>query len=55
MVILKDNDTINYCGGAKISGGIALFIAAIGSFILGIIDGISNPKACNSKWTYGVK
>jgi len=49
MVILDDNESINYSGGAKITAGLVIVFTAIGSFILGIIDGLTNPKACNSK------
>ena len=49
MITLNDKETINYSGGAKISTGFVIFITSIASFILGIIDGISNPKTCNLK------
>ena len=47
MITLNDNEMINCVGGAKITTGIVVIITAIGSFILGLIDGLSNPKACN--------
>ena len=49
MEILNDSDSMKYSGGAKITTGFIIFFSAIGSFILGIIDGLSNPKVCNSK------
>lgn len=49
MVTLSENESIKYSGGGKITAGLVIFITAVGSFILGIIDGLSNPKACNSK------
>lgn len=48
MITLSDNEAIKYNGGGKISAGLVIIISAIGSFILGVIDGLSNPKACNS-------
>ena len=47
MVTLSDNDSMKYIAGGKISIGLAVTLAAIGSFILGVIDGLSNPKKCN--------
>lgn len=49
MITLNDNDSIKYTGGAKITSSLVIILTAIGSFILGIVDGITNPKACNSK------
>lgn len=49
MVTLNDNESIKYTGGAKITTGFVIIFTAIGSFILGIIDGLSNPKTCNSR------
>ncbi len=44
---LKENESIKYVGGAKITIGIASAIAFITAFVFGIIDGYFNPKACN--------
>jgi len=49
MITLNDSESIKYSGGAKLTTGLVLIVSAIGSFILGLIDGISNPKACRSK------
>lgn len=34
-------------GAAKIIGGVYILGVALVSFLLGVIDGITNPKACN--------
>lgn len=49
MITLSDKESLNYVGGAKITAGLVMILAAVGSFILGLIDGFSNPKACNAK------
>lgn len=49
MITLKDSESVNYKGGGKISKGLLFIVSAIGSFIFGVIDGISNPKACRVK------
>lgn len=49
MITIDNNEAMKYSGGAKISTGLVIFITALGSFILGIFDGLSNPKACNAK------
>lgn len=49
MEILHDDECLEYCGGAKISMGLGIAISALGAFILGLIDGISNPKKCNAR------
>lgn len=47
MTKLSDADAIKSTGGAKISGMGIFIVSVISSFIFGIIDGFSNPKACN--------
>lgn len=47
MEILTNEKMLEYRGGIKMSIGVASVIAAVGAFILGIIDGVSNPKKCN--------
>lgn len=49
MITLNNQESISYYGGAKITASLAIALAAIGSFIMGFIDGFSNPKACNSR------
>lgn len=49
MITLNDNEAINYTGGAKITTGFVIVFTAITSFILGVFDGLTNPKVCNSK------
>lgn len=46
--MLEKNELIKITGGAS-SGkiGIGIIIAALGSFIVGIIDGFLRPLACN--------
>lgn len=46
---LSKKEAISYVGGAKISLGIITTIIAIGSFIMGFIDGITNPQKCNNR------
>ena len=47
MEILNNENMLEYQGGIKMSIGLASVIAAVGAFLLGVIDGISNPKKCN--------
>ena len=49
MITLSEKESVEYIGGGKASIGLGLFFAALGSFILGFIDGFSNPKACNTQ------
>ncbi|MBQ6840621.1 MAG: hypothetical protein IJO63_00695 [Bacilli bacterium] len=49
MVTLNEQEAIQYTGGGKITTGFVIFFTAITSFVLGVFDGLSNPKACNSK------
>ena len=46
MEILNDNEMMKYTGGFKITKTIAVLIAGLSAFILGIVDGLSNPKKC---------
>ena len=48
MVILNDKESTLYTGGAKITTGAAILITSIVSFVLGLFNGFSNPKACNN-------
>jgi hypothetical protein len=49
MKVLCDDECLSYSGGAKISLALSVALSAVGAFILGIIDGISNPKSCNAR------
>jgi len=44
MELLTKESALEYKGGAKITLGIATFWAAVTAFVLGVIDGFSNPK-----------
>jgi len=46
MEILNDNEAMNYAGGFKITKTVIAIIAGVTSFVLGIIDGLSNPQKC---------
>ena len=46
-MLLKEEEMIRFKGGAKFSLGSIFIISVISSFFFGIIDGFSNPKACN--------
>lgn len=48
-MVLKDNEAQKYYGGGKVAVVIGAAIAAIGTFILGFIDGYTNPKSCNAR------
>ena len=48
MVILNDNESALYSGGAKLTAGAAVLITSIVSFVFGFFEGFSNPKACNN-------
>lgn len=46
--MVLEKDLVNIVGGASSKKiGIGIFIAALGSFIVGIIDGFLRPLACN--------
>ncbi len=47
MKLLNDNEAMNYVGGIKISKAAIAIIVGVTTFILGIIDGLSNPQRCN--------
>ena len=47
MQVLKANEAISYNGGGKITTGIAVIITGVVVFVMGIIDGLTNPKKCN--------
>lgn len=49
MLTLNNEEAQNISGGGKISYGVAIFLAALGSFIFGVIEGFANPKACNKR------
>ena len=49
MELLNEKEALKCNGGAKISAGIIVVISAIGSFICGILSGISNPIKCNAR------
>lgn len=47
-MVLENNDLMNIIGGATSKKiGIGIILAALGSFIVGIIDGFLRPLACN--------
>lgn len=46
-MLINNEDAIKCQGGGKISLGIVTMLSAIGSFVLGFIDGFTNPKTCN--------
>lgn len=46
-MLINSEEAIKCQGGGKISIGLVTVLTAIGSFILGLIDGYTNPKACN--------
>ena len=49
-MVLNQNELLNVYGGkASTSLGIGVLITALGSFIIGIIDGFLRPLSCN-KW-----
>lgn len=48
-MVLENNELINIVGGASTKKiGIGIIIAALGSFIIGIVDGFLRPLACNN-------
>jgi len=49
MKILSDKETMEYVGGFKITKLAIAIITGVTAFVLGIIDGISNPQRCN-RW-----
>ena len=44
---LSTNEAIRYNGGAKLSLGVTAVLTAIGALIMGIVDGLLNPKMCS--------
>lgn len=47
-MVLENRELISIVGGASTKKiGIGIIIAALGSFIIGIIDGFLRPLACN--------
>lgn len=46
MEILNDKKSMEYVGGFKITKTVAALITGLVAFVLGIVDGISNPKRC---------
>ena len=47
-MVLSDNETVNIIGGISYkSVGIGLILSALGSFIVGIVDGFLRPLKCN--------
>ncbi len=48
-MVLKNDDLTLIIGGSSAKNvGIGIIIAAIGSFIVGLIDGFLRPLKCNS-------
>lgn len=47
MKVLNEQEMLECNGGAKLSAGVVGLVVGIVSFILGIIDGYTNPKKCN--------
>ena len=50
MEILNDKETMNYVGGFKLTKTVIAIIAGVTSFVLGILDGLSNPQKCIRRW-----
>lgn len=47
-MVLENDELLAVIGGASTKKiGLGVIIAAIGSFIIGIIDGFLRPLACN--------
>lgn len=47
-MVLNDNNLMMITGGATAKNvGIGIIIAALGSFIVGLIDGFLRPLKCN--------
>lgn len=47
-MVLEKNELLDVIGGASSKRiGLGIIFAAIGSFIVGIIDGFLRPLACN--------
>lgn len=46
MVNLKDVEAKEYVGGVKFTSGFMILCTAVTSFLLGFVDGYTNPKAC---------
>ena len=47
-MVLNDEESVNIIGGASYKGiGIGIILGALGSFIVGIIDGYLRPLKCN--------
>ena len=49
MELLREDECLDYVGGGKIGISLGAALSAFGAFILGFIDGISNPKKCNAR------
>lgn len=47
---ISTKEALGYKGGAKISLATGILISAICSLVMGIIDGLLNPKTCN-RWS----
>lgn len=47
-MVLEENELLEVIGGKTANKiGIGVLLAALGSFIVGIIDGFLRPLACN--------
>ena len=47
-MVLENNELMNIIGGGTSKKiGLGIIFAALGSFIVGIIDGFLRPLACN--------
>ena len=49
MEVLNSDLALSYQGGGKIGITVAAIIGGTVAFILGLIEGITNPKTCNVK------
>lgn len=47
MKVLSNEEMLEYNGGIKLYTGYVGIAAGVISFILGFIDGYTNPKKCN--------
>jgi hypothetical protein len=48
MEILNDEKAMKYVGGFRLTKTIAALIGGVAAFVLGIIDGLSNPRRCGN-------
>lgn len=46
MKVLNNDEMLEYNGGIKLYTGYVAVIAGVVSFILGFIDGYTNPQKC---------